>query len=66
MDDSGGSELYKRTRQLNWTATEAQIGKLIKVRGLSFGQKGEVVPRHCLYRQDGIYRHERLGSRFNR
>ena len=39
VDDSGGSESYKRIVQLNWTATEAQIGKLIKVRGFPKDKK---------------------------
>lgn len=39
VDDSGGSELYKRIVKLNWTATEAQIGKLIKVRGFPKDKK---------------------------
>lgn len=39
VDDSGGSELYKRIDRLNWTATEAQIGKLIKVRGFPKDKK---------------------------
>jgi hypothetical protein len=33
VDDSGGNAPYKRIDQLNWSATEAQQGKLIKVRG---------------------------------
>lgn len=39
VDDSGGSELYKRIEQLNWTTTEAQIGKVIKVRGFPKDKK---------------------------
>jgi hypothetical protein len=33
VDDSGGNAPYKRIDQLDWSATEAQQGKLIKVRG---------------------------------
>ena len=39
VDDSGGSEPYKRIDQLNWSATEAQQGKLIKVRGFPKDKK---------------------------
>lgn len=32
VDDSGGSDPYKRIDQLHWSATETQSGKTIKIR----------------------------------
>jgi len=56
-NDSRGSELSKQIDQLTWSATEAQQGKLIKLRRFPRLQEGETVPCHCLYRQDGIRRY---------
>jgi len=39
VDDSGAQEPYKRIDQLNWSATEVQQGKLIKVRGFPKDKK---------------------------
>lgn len=39
VDDSGGDKPYKRIDQLSWNATEAQQGKLIKVRGFPKDKK---------------------------
>jgi hypothetical protein len=39
VDDSGGEEPYRRIDQLSWRATEAQQGKLIKVRGFPKDKK---------------------------
>jgi hypothetical protein len=39
VDDSGGDEPYKRIDQLNWSATEAKQGKLIKIRGFPKDKK---------------------------
>lgn len=39
VDDSSGDEPYKRIDQLGWTTTEAQHGKLIKVRGFPKDKK---------------------------
>ena len=39
VDDSGGDKPYKRIDQLIWNATEAQQGKLIKVRGFPKDKK---------------------------
>jgi len=33
VDDSGGSQPYKRIDQLNWSATEVEVGKTLKIRG---------------------------------
>ena len=39
VDDTGGDQPYKRIDQLSWNATEAQQGKLIKVRGFPKDKK---------------------------
>lgn len=39
VDESGGSEPYKRIDQLHWSATEANSGKLIKLRGFPKDKK---------------------------
>lgn len=39
VDDSGGSELYKRIDQLRWSSVECHQGKLIKVRGFPKDKK---------------------------
>jgi hypothetical protein len=39
VDDSGGSEPYKRIDQLSWSAIEAKQGKLTKLRGFPKDKK---------------------------
>jgi hypothetical protein len=39
VDDTGGVEKYKRIDQLEWSASEGQHGKLIKVRGFPKDKK---------------------------
>ncbi|WP_416666870.1 IS701 family transposase [Egbenema bharatensis] len=39
VDDSGGSEPYKRIDQLHWSTTEANRGKTIKIRGFPKDKK---------------------------
>lgn len=49
VDDSGGTQAYQRVDELGWSLEDLQQGKLIKIRGFPRIQKGETVPRHCVY-----------------
>lgn len=64
VDDSGGSQPYKRIDQLSWTATQSRQGKLIKVRGFPKDKKVKLF--RVIVSTDflGVCRHQRPNSKF--
>jgi hypothetical protein len=51
------TSVCQRVDELGWSLEDLQQGKLIKIRGFPRIQKGETVPSHCVYPQDGIRRY---------
>ena len=41
MDDSGGTQAYRRVDSLDWSAAELQQGKRIKIKGFPKDHKGQ-------------------------
>lgn len=66
VDDTEGMEKYKHVQSVNWSQTEIQQGKIIKIKGFPKKKKVKLFRGKSLYRQNGVCRYKRLKSRFYR
>ena len=62
MDDSGGTQPYRRVDGLQWSETEKKHGKVVKLKGFPQRPQSKTVPGGAVFPAHGLCRHQRFGS----
>jgi hypothetical protein len=57
VDDTDGREKYKHIESLEWSKSEQEKGKIIKIKAFPKEKKVTLFRGKSLYRQNGIYRY---------
>ncbi len=58
VDDTAGQKNYQAMEALNWSQTELDKGKIIKIKSFPNDKKVKLFRGKSLYRQNGIHSHQ--------